>query len=230
MPISATYFRVAVKTVLPLLALLLALQALFGFLSAWAVADLLVGSLMVMTGLFLFLQGVDVALIPLGRMAGAELPQRTSLAVVVMLAFFLGLIVNASDPSVRILAGHVDSVSQGDGIDPNLFVLTIAAGVGGFICLALVRIILGLHIGVALGIGYLLALSLSFFVPDSFIPLAFDAGGMATGPLTVPFILAFGMGFVTVLARASDDDGFGMLGLAALGPILGVMLLGALFL
>jgi hypothetical protein len=229
MPIGSFYFRTALNTVTPLVAIMIFLELFIGALGTGAVLDLIAGAVMVTAGLILFLQGVDVALIPLARMIGAEFPQRTSLAVVVILAFFIALVINVSDPAVRILAAHVKNVPADSHLDPALLILTIASGIAGFICLGLVRVLVGVSLKVVFATGWCLVLALSFFVPEQFLPIAFDAGGFATGPLTVPFILAFGLGFVTVLGKATDD-GFGMLGLAALGPVLGVMLLGVLFL
>lgn len=225
----AEQFWFVFKTILPLLLMLFFLELVFGYLGMEGMLDLLVGSTMVMAGLFLFLQGVNVAVIPLGRAIGSQLPQKTSTAIVVMLAFFLALVINASDPSVHILAGHVDTVTPDDSVSPWLLIACIALGIGSFICLALFRVLLGIPIAIVFMTGYGLVLLLSFFTPEEFVPLAFDAGGIATGPLTVPFILAFGVGFVSVLGKSSDDS-FGMLGLAALGPMLGIMLLGVIIL
>ncbi len=225
----AEQFWFVFKTVLPLLFILIVLELAFGFLGTEELLDLLAGSAMVMAGLFLFLQGINVAVIPLGRTIGSELPQKTHTAIVTMLAFFLALVINASDPAVHILAGHVDTITPDDSIPAWLLIACIAMGIGSFTFLALIRILLGVRSSIVFAAGYALVLGLSFFTPEEFVPLAFDAGGIATGPLTVPFILSFGVGFASVLGKSSNDS-FGMLGLAALGPMLGVMLLGVFIL
>lgn len=225
----AEQFKPIVKTMLPLLLVLVSLDFYFGFLEPDALADLLAGSVMITAGLFLFLQGVNVAVIPLGRIIGAELPQKTHTAIVVMLAFFLALVINVSDPAVHILAGHVDNLTPDGSFPAWLLIACIGLGIGSFTLLALIRILLGIRSSIIFAAGYGLILGLSFFTPAEFVPLAFDAGGIATGPLTVPFILSFGIGFASVLGKSSDDS-FGMLGLAALGPMLGVMLLGVIIL
>lgn len=221
----AEQFWSIVKTILPLLGVLIILELALGFLDADELLDLLAGSAMVTAGLFFFLQGVNMAVTPLGRIIGSELPQKTHTAIVVMLAFFLALVINVSDPAVHILAGHVGSVTAGDALPTWLLIGCIAMGIGSFTLLAMIRVLLGIRSSHIFAIGYALVLGLSFFTPREFVPLAFDAGGIATGPLTVPFILSFGVGFASVLGKSSDDS-FGMLGLAALGPVLGVMLLG----
>ncbi|GAB6061263.1 DUF1538 domain-containing protein [Desulfonatronum parangueonense] len=218
-------FWFVIKTVLPLLFILLLLELAFGYLGMDSLLDLMAGSVMIMAGLVLFLQGVNVAVIPLGRAIGSQLPQKTSTAIVIMFSFFLALVINASDPAVHILAGHVDTITPDESVSPLLLIACIALGIGSFICLALFRVLLGIRSSIVFAVGYGLVLVLAFFTPEEFVPLAFDAGGIATGPLTVPFILSFGVGFVSVLGKSSDDS-FGLLGLAALGPILGIMLLG----
>ncbi len=217
------------KTVLPVLAVLAVLEAVLGFLGLDGAMDLAAGAVMVVFGLYLFLNGVNHAVIPLGRAIGAKLPQNVSTALFLVLAFSFGLAMNAADPAVHILAGHVDSATGDQPPGPLLVVLIVAASIGSFIALALLRILLGISLKLVFGLGYGLVLVLSLFVPDEFVPLAFDAGGIATGPLTVPFILAFGLGVVSVLGKGSDDS-FGMLGVAAIGPVLGIMIMGAFFL
>jgi len=228
MNVSLVSLLSTIKIVLPILIVLTILEIIFGFMGLTGFVNVLAGSIMVVLGLFLFLNGVNVAVIPLARSIGSTLPQQTSQGIVVMLAFFMGLVINAADPAVHILVGHVDEVSN-DGPGPFVLVMIIASSIGAFICISLVRIILKTPLAFIYGVGYGLILVLSFFVPQELVPLAFDAGGIATGPLTVPFILAFGLGFISVLGRTSDE-GFGMLGLAAMGPILGVMITGIIFL
>lgn len=221
----AEQFWFVCKTVLPLVFILIILELSLGFLGTEGLFNLLAGSIMVMVGLFFFLQGINVAVIPLGRIIGSQLPQKTHTAIVIMFAFFLTLVINASDPAVHILAGHVATITPEDSLPAWLLIACIAMGIGSFTFLALIRVLLGVRSSIVFAVGYALTLGLSFLTPEEFVPLAFDAGGIATGPLTVPFILSFGVGFVSVLGKSSDDS-FGMLGLAALGPMLGVMLLG----
>lgn len=224
MNVSLVSLLSTIKIVLPILIVLTILEIIFGFMGLTGFVNVLAGSIMVVLGLFLFLNGVNAAVIPLARSIGSMLPQQTSQGIVVMLAFFMGLVINAADPAVHILVGHVDEVSNG-GPGPFVLVMIIASSIGAFICISLIRMILKTPLAIIYGFGYGLILVLSFFVPQELVPLAFDAGGIATGPLTVPFILAFGLGFASVLGRTSDE-GFGMLGLAAMGPILGIMITG----
>ncbi|WP_158269732.1 DUF1538 family protein [Desulfonatronum sp. SC1] len=119
----------------------------------------------------MFLQGVNVAVTPLGRAIGSQLPQKTSTAILVMIAFFLALVINASDPAVHILAGHVDTITPDDSVSPWLLIACIALGIGSFLCLALFRVLLGIRNSIIFAVGYGLVLVLAFFTPEAFVPL-----------------------------------------------------------
>ncbi len=215
--------------VVPITSVVVLLQVSIIHMPAVLFARFLIGALLVMFGLFFFLQGVRIGLLPMGEMVGGELPKRAGLALVLVTAFLLGFVVTVAEPDVRVLAHQVDIVSQGQ-IGKNLLVFTVAFGIGIFVCLAMLRIILGIPIAYILGGGYLAILSLSFFTPPNFVPIAFDAGGVTTGPVTVPFILALGIGTASVLGgRSSIADGFGLVGIASMGPVLGVMILGIIY-
>lgn len=189
----------------------------------------LVGALLVMAGLFLFLKGVRVGLLPIGQAIGRELPKRTSLGLLLFFSSVLGFVVTVAEPDVRVLAHQVAYVSGGD-IGKGVLILVVALGVGLSVGLAMLRIVLGLPISLILAAGYLAVLVLSFFVPPHFLPVAFDAGGVTTGPVTVPFILALGIGIVSVLGgKSAIGDGFGVVGIASIGPIIAVMILGIIF-
>ncbi len=189
----------------------------------------LIGAILVTIGLLLFLQGVKIGLLPMGEMIGAELPKQAGLPLILLTGFLLGFFVTIAEPDVRVLAHQVDIVSQGD-IGKTLLILTVALGIGIFVCLAMLRIVLGIPMAYLLAGGYLAVLVLSFVTPPDFVPIAFDAGGVTTGPITVPFILALGIGTASVLGgRSSVADAFGLVGLASIGPVLGVMFLGMIY-
>lgn len=184
------------------------------------------GALCIAAGLFLFLLGVKAGLLPMGELIGAELPKSGSLKYLLCMAFLLGFVVTVAEPDVRVLALQVDMVSGGL-VARNLLIGIVALSVGLCVAGAVLRILLGVPMARVLVGGYGLLLALAFFTPDAFLPIAFDAGGVTTGPVTVPFILALGMGAVSVLGgKNSFSDGFGLVGLASIGPVLGVMLLG----
>jgi hypothetical protein len=218
-----------VQAVVPITVVVVLLQ-LFLISMPWLMfSRFLIGVVMVMSGMFLFLQGVKIGLLPMGEAIGAELPKRGSMFFLLFFAFVLGFMVTLAEPDVWVLVGYVDSVSEGL-VNRYILVASVALGVGIFVTLAMLRIVLNVPIAYLLAGGYILILVLSFFTPADFVPISFDAGGVTTGPVTVPFILALGLGVTAVLGgRSSIHDGFGLIGLASIGPVLGVMILGIIY-
>jgi len=201
------------------------LQILVVRLPALEFLQFLIGVAFVLTGMFLFLLGSETGLLHLGRLLGSEIPS-TSLPIYLGSAFALGTLVTVAEPDVRVLASQFAELSQG-AVSKSVLIAFVAIGVGFFVALAMYRIVRGTSIRRVLTIGYLLMLVISFFTPPQFLPLAFDSGGVTTGPMTVPFILSLGAGTSAVLqGRSVLADGFGLVGIASLGPIIAVMLLG----
>ncbi|MGM0365077.1 MAG: DUF1538 domain-containing protein [Actinomycetota bacterium] len=189
----------------------------------------LFGAFLVVGGFFLFMRGIKIGLIPIGEMIGAETPKKGSAILVLVIAFVMGFSVTVAEPDVRVLSQQVDIVSGGT-ITRYMLVPVIAAGVGLFVLLAMFRIIKGVPIAYLLFGGYLVVFIISFFTPASFLPVSFDAGGVTTGPVTVPFIISLGLGTASVLGgNSSIADGFGLIGLASIGPVISVMLLGVVY-
>jgi hypothetical protein len=181
---------------------------------------------MVIGGMILFLVGIDVGILPIGEAVGSELPKRGSLFLVIGIAFLIGFTATVAEPDVLVLTKQIDTVSGG-GISENLLIYVIAIGVAFFVSIAMIRIIRGFPMKYLFTIGYSVVLGLSFVTPQGFIPVAFDSGGVTTGPMAVPIILALGLGFSSVIAgRSALSDGFGFIGLASIGPIIGVMAMG----
>lgn len=187
------------------------------------------GSVLVTTGLFLFLVGVRISLLPIGEMIGSELVSRGSLLFLLVASFIFGFVITVAEPDVRVLAHQVDIASRG-AIDSGLLIMAVALGVGFFVSLAILRILLGIPIAYLLAAGYILVVIISFWTPPDFVAISFDAGGVTTGPMAVPFILALGVGATSVMGGKSGlADTFGLIGLASIGPVIGVMILGVLY-
>lgn len=215
--------------VLPITAVVFILQFTLIWLPLATFFQFLVGLVMVTVGLTLFLWGVQVAMLPIGELIGASLPKMGKAWLVVFFGVLLGFAATVAEPDVRVLAMQVDQVSGGD-ISKNLLIYTVAAGVAFFVGLAMLRIILSIPITYLLVTGYALVFLLAAFTPSHFVPVSFDAGGVTTGPMTVPFILALGVGVASVLGgKTASADGFGLVALASIGPILAVMLLGIFY-
>jgi len=188
----------------------------------------LTSAALVTLGMFFFLIGVKVGMLPIGEAIGADLPKHNSLAFITIIVFLLSFLTTIAEPDVRVLSGIIDFVSQGT-INGNLLVISIALGVGFFVATSVLRIIYGTPIKYLFTISYLIIIGLSFFVPSEYQAIAFDAGSVTTGPITVPVIMAIGIGTASVLQDKSElSDGFGLMGFASIGPILSIMVLGVL--
>lgn len=189
----------------------------------------IIGVVFVSIGLILFLLGVHIGLLPVGEMIGAALPKMGKAWLVVFFGFLLGFVATVAEPDVRVLAIQVDLVSNGV-VSSNLLIYTVALGVAIFVGLAMLRILLNIPITYILIAGYGLVFLLAAFTPANFVPISFDAGGVTTGPMTVPFILALGVGVASVLrGKSASTDGFGLVALASIGPILAVLVLGVIY-
>lgn len=189
----------------------------------------IIGVVMVSIGLILFLLGVNVGLLPVGELIGSTLPKYGKVWVVVFFGFLLGFVVTVAEPDVRVLALQVDLVSGG-AVSRDLLIYTVALGVAIFVGLAMLRIVLNVPLKYILTAGYLIVFLLAAFTPPQFVPISFDSGGVTTGPLTVPFIIALGVGVASVIrGKTSSADGFGLVALASLGPILAVLMLGVIY-
>jgi hypothetical protein len=189
----------------------------------------LIGSAMVMMGLTILVQGLKISLLPIGEMIGSALSEKGSVTLLLLLGFVIGFAITIAEPDVLVLSSHIDIVSYGQ-IDKTILIAMIGIGVGFFILISFLRIILKIPIIYILLGGYLTILILSFFTNRNYIPVGFDAGGVTTGPITVPFIMALGLGFTTVLGGKSKGlESFGLIGLASIGPIITVLILGVIY-
>lgn len=218
-----------VASILPVTVLVITLQLILFDKPGYIVTQFIVGAIMVAIGLGLFLIGVKVGLLPLGEAIGSELPARGSVIFMLFFIFVVGIAITVAEPDIRVLTYQIDSISGG-AISKNLLISFVGVGVGLFLAIAAVRVLLGIPMSYILTGSFLALFILSAFVPPHFIPIAFDSGGVTTGPLTVPFIIALGVGITSVLSgKSSMSDSFGFVGLSALGPVIAVMLLGVMY-
>lgn len=218
-------FREVLQAVLPLTAAVFLIMLVIG-LNSNMFLSFFTGAVLVIIGMVLFLMGVKLGMLPIGESIGSELPKHNSLLLIVGVAFALSFIVTVAEPDVRVLSAMIDSVSD-NGISRNTLILSIALGVGFFVSVSMLRIVYGVPIKYLFTAGYLIIIVLSFFTSPEYLAIAFDSGGVTTGPMTVPVILALGIGVVSVLGnRSALSEGFGLIGLASIGPIISVMLMG----
>jgi hypothetical protein len=216
--------------IIPIILLVSILQVTVGKLSMELFVNFIGGSVMVVLGLIFFLVGVKVGFLPIGEMIGSAIVSKGKLWLILLIGFILGFVVTVAEPDVQVLALQVDTVSGGT-ISKKLIVASIALGVGIFVALALLRIFLRIPIAYLLGVGYVIVFILALFAPPEFVAVSFDAGGVTTGPMTVPFILALGIGVASVSGghKRNENNSFGLIALASLGPVLAVLVMGIIF-
>lgn len=217
-----------VSGILPITIIVILLQLTIVKFPKDILINFIVGSIMLILGLFLFLLGVNVGPIQVGELIGGKLVAFGKLWFILVMGFILGFVVTIAEPDVQILSIQVDTVS--DGVIPKTILLyAVALGVGIFIAISLLRIIFNIPLLYILLGGYSLVFILAAFVSPQFVPISFDSGGVTTGPMTVPFILALGVGLSSVKQRRKSGDSFGSVALASLGPILAVLILGVIY-
>jgi len=228
-----SYFRTLLaevtQAILPIVILILILHAFLPGISATTVLLFITGSIMVIFGMTLFLMGVKVGLLPMGEAIGADIPKSGSIILIIITGFLFGFLATVAEPDVRILADMIQAVSE-NGILKIQLIIVIAVGVGFFVATSILRIIYNIPIAYLFAAGYITIIALSLISPPNYAPIAFDAGGVTTGPISVPFIMALGIGVTSILGgRTALSDGFGLIGLASIGPIIGVLLMGIIF-
>ena len=184
----------------------------------------LFGAVLLIVGMMFFTLGAELSMTPVGERIGTRIAQSRNLVIVLFLCFLLGFIITISEPDLQVLAEQVPSV-------PNAtLIIAVAVGVGFFLMVAMLRMLFSKTLRLLLIIFYIVVFVLAFFVPDDFLAVAFDSGGVTTGPMTVPFIMALGVGFAAVRSdKHAEDDSFGLVALCSIGPILAVLLLGMLY-
>lgn len=218
-----------VKAVTPLLAVVVVLQFTVIHAPLELFVQFVAGTLLAMAGMLLLFVGIDIGIVPMGRFIGAELPLKGSLALIVAVAALLSFATTVAEPDVLVLADQVD-VASGGQIPQHVIVYVMAAGIAAFAGLAMARVIVGWSMKVLVAGAYLITLAVAVLVSDGFVSIAFDAGSVTTGMLTAPVVIALAIGMSSVLAgRDPVSDGFGILGFAAIGPILAVLAMGLLW-
>lgn len=214
----------ALSSVLPITLIVLLLSITITPMPVGTLVLYLVGAVLLIVGMAFFSLGTDVSMTPMGEGIGAQLPRTKNLFAVVGIAFVIGVLITIAEPDLQVLAGQVPSI-------PNaVLIWTVAIGVGLFFVLAMLRTLFKIRLATLLIVFYIGVLILSAFVPNEFVSVAFDSGGVTTGPITVPFIMALGIGLASIRGdRDAQDDSFGLVALCSIGPILAVLLLGIFY-
>ena len=212
------------KAVLPVLAIVLVLCFTVAPIEPGIMLAFLLGAVLLIIGMMFFTLGADMAMTPIGENVGTGMTKTRKLWLMVALTFILGFIVTMAEPDLQVLAEQVPSV-------PNIvLVLSVAAGVGIFLVSALLRMLYRVSLSHMLIVLYAAVFLLAYLAPGDYIAVAFDAGGVTTGPMTVPFIMAFGIGISAIRSdERAEDDSFGLVALSSVGPILSVLVLSLIY-
>ena len=214
-------WREALASVLPVSAIVLLLSITVAPMKLSVFLSFLFGSVFLVFGMGLFSLGADTAMMPMGEHVGASLTKMKKIFLLIPLSFFVGVLITVSEPDLQVLSQYAPS------IDSTVLIWSVGIGVGIFLVLAMLRILFNIKLRILLLISYILAFGMAIFVNPDFWPIAFDAGGVTTGPMTVPFIMALGTG-VSAIRSDSDNaaDSFGLVSLCSVGPIIAVLFLG----
>jgi hypothetical protein len=216
--------REALTSVLPVTLIVLALSVFVVPTPTASVVMFMTGAALLIVGIGFFSLGADIAMMPMGEGIGARFTKMKRMGLIIPLAFVMGFMITVAEPDLEVLAKQVASIPD------TVLIGAVAAGVGLFLIVAFLRVLLHIPLSRLLLIFYAGLLLLSFFVPKEFLAVAFDSGGVTTGPITVPFILALGIGLASLRSdKASHDDSFGLVALCSVGPVLAVMLLGIMY-
>ncbi len=185
----------------------------------------IVSALLLVIGIGLFNLGADLAMMPMGKHVGEGLTKSKKIGILVATCFLMGVLITVAEPDLSVLAGQVSAV-----INPTLLIVTVGIGVGLFLAIAVIRIVTKSDLTALLMFFYMLLFALASLLisadNEPLLPMAFDSGGVTTGPITVPFIMALGLGIAQAFAgRNAEENSFGLIALCSVGPILAVLVL-----
>ncbi len=219
--------REALVSALPITLLVYLMAFLPGFsFDRCEMITFTIGAVLLIFGIGFFNLGADIAMTPMGTHVGSGLSRQKTIGWLLAVCFVLGMLITIAEPDLQVLANQVSSVMNG-----KLLIYTVGLGVGAFLIIAILRIIFNRRLSVILMLFYMLLFSLALILSINgnidLLPMAFDSGGVTTGPITVPFIMALGVGISNVLGdRHSQENSFGLVSLCSIGPILAVLVLG----
>lgn len=212
-------------SVLPISLIVLILSFTVAPVDGGLLTSFLLGTTLVVVGMGLFSLGADVAMTPIGEYVGNSTIKTKKMWIIIPVFFVIGVLITISEPDLSVLADQLAST-----INKWVLIVSVGVGVGLFLVVAFLRIVFKIKLKYLLLFFYAVIFVMAFFVPDAFLPLSFDAGGVTTGPMSVPFIIAIGTGIaMTRNDENAKDDSFGLTALCSIGPILSVMILGLIY-
>jgi len=214
----------------PIVSIFLIYQVFFLKLSKKKLMKILKGAFYVFVGLVIFLVGVNAGFMEVGSVVGYTVAALDNNIYVLIVAFVLGIVTILAEPAVYVLTHQIEDVTNGY-VKRKVVLTALSIGVGLAVLLSMIRILIpGLQLWHFILPGYILAIGLMYVTPKMFVGMAFDAGGVASGPMTATFILAFVQGAAESIEGANVLlDGFGMIAMVAMMPIITLEILGILF-
>ena len=220
----------SLTSILPIALIVVVLSVAFTPLQADTFALFIIGVLLLIVGMGCFTLGADMSMFVIGEKIGSAMTRSRKIWLIALLSFIIGIIVTVAEPDLQILAEQVKTVSDKTPLGNYLLILTVAVGVGIFLLIAMLRIVFRIRLSILLMIFYVGAFILAIFVPKGFWAVSFDAGGVTTGPMTVPFIMSLGVGVASIRSDTKgQSDSFGLVALSSVGPIIAVLTLGIIF-
>ncbi len=217
-------FQESIASVLPITIIVLLLCFTVAPIPNNMLVSFLMGAALLIVGMAFFTLGADTAMTPIGTKVGSCITKSKKVWLIVFVSFLLGIIITISEPDLQVLANQVPNI-------PNAVLIgAVALGVGVFLVIAMLRILFGISLNILLIGFYIVVFGLAMLVPKNFWAVAFDSGGVTTGPMTVPFIMALGVGVSAIRSdRHAGNDSFGLVALCSIGPILAVLVLGLMY-
>ena len=210
----------ALQAVLPIVAIVLVLCFTIAPVSPSILLCFLLGAAMIVVGIMFFTLGAEMSMTPMGERVGAVITKSRKLPVILGIGFLLGFLITISEPDLQVLANQVPSI-------PNrTLILSVAAGVGLFLVFAFLRMLIGISLPRLLVLFYGMIFLLAAFVPREFLAVAFDSGGVTTGPMTATFLLPLAQGACVAVGGNIVTDAFGVVAMVAMTPLITVQLMG----
>ena len=214
----------AAASVLPISLIVLAICFVLVPVDTGLMLSFVLATALLILGMGLFTLGAEMSMSKIGNYIGAKLTKSRKLWLILAVSFLLGVAITVAEPDLQVLAANVPE------IDKTVLILTVSVGVGIFLMLCMVRILFGIPLRLLLIVFYALVFLAAFLSDQGILAVAFDSGGVTTGPMTVPFIMALGVGVASIRSdENAKADSFGLVGLCSIGPIASVLLLGAIY-
>lgn len=214
----------AIFSVLPISLLIIIISFAIAPMDKWNFISFLTSVVLLIIGMGLYSIGADTSIEPIGGNIGAKISQSKKLWFILLVSLVIGIVITIAEPDLVVLSSQVPS------IDKWALILTIAIGLGVMLLIAVMRLFIKIPLNIILIILYGVAFCLLFFVSKKFVPLAFDSGGVTTGPITIPFIMALGIGVSAAVGGSkTEENSFGFIGICTAGPIIAVLVLGIFY-